>query len=378
MGGWLKNLHLRGVVFASVLISACVLTVPGWAQLVPKDGASQYWDGSRLITQGFGDDAIKIQSPVQGESRVVKIDGLFRRPLDFHEGRFWGLKSVDLPDGRVRLDLYSSTDAVHWSAELAIQKQIPEGRVYRILPVRGDTFLLVSSKTFIQGEATSPFALAKRDGKGGLKITGLLDLGLKYPWFIRANGTGFVVPSVPGWEFNPKLGRMIFGVGSNFIRTPNAILLPDMATGWMWILKTDTENPRLTCARLFGSMKDDMLADSWNREWAILGIQPRPDGHFLIASRTLEAVLHSREEEKHLKPITTPKGEPPDAQQAREIAQDREVLRFPKIEWWDLDPANGAIKPEPTPPGAPFELRMAGMVRAFRFHYEPIEQVVVE
>lgn len=348
------------------------------AQLVPKDGATQYWDGAKLITQDFGDDAIRIQSPVPGESRVIKVDGFFRRPLDFHEGRFWGLKSIDLPDGRVRLDLYSSLDAVHWSQELSISKQIPEGRIYRILPVKGDTFLLVSSKTFIKGEATSPFALAKRDGKGGLKFGALLDLGLKYPWFTRANGTGFVIPSVPGWEFNPKLGRLIFGVSANFLRTPDAILLPEMATGLMWILRTDTENPKLTCVRIFDALKDEVLVGTWNFEWAVLGIQSRPNGHFLIASRTLEAVLHSREEEKQLKPITSPQGEAQDAQRAREVAQDREVLQFPQVEWWDLDPANGAIKPEPTPPGAPFELRMAGMVRAFRFRYEPIERIVVE
>lgn len=54
------------------------------------------------------------------------------------------------------------------------------------------------------------------------------------------------------------------------------------------------------------------------------------------------------------------------------------MIEYPKVEWWDLDPKTCEVKPEPTPPGAPFELRMAGMVRAFRFKYQPIEQVVVE
>lgn len=348
------------------------------AQLVPRAGVSQYWDGAKLITMPPDDDVLKIESPIPGESRSIKLEGGFQHPLDFQDGIFWGLKQVDLPAGRIRLDLQSSKDGVHWNPEVSISKEIPEGRVYRVLPVHGDLFLLVASKTFIQGKSTSPFALAKRDGKGGLEVTELLDLGLKYPWFIPADGSGFVVPSVPGWEFNSKLGRMIFGVGSSFFRTPDAILLPDQFSGWMWILRTDSEHPKLTCIRLHKGMKDELLAGSWNWEWAILGIQPRPDGHFLIASRTLEAVLHSREEEGQLKPITTPKGESPEAQQARQLAQDREVVQFPKVEWWDLDPATGAVHSEPTPPGAPFELRMAGMVRAFRFRFEPIERVVVE
>lgn len=359
----------------AVWVMSCALLR---AQLVPKDQVAQYWDGPRLITQDFNDDSVKIQSPTPGESRVIKVDGLYRRPLDFHKGQFWGIKEQDLADGKVRLDVMSSRDAKQWTKEAWAWKQIPEGRVYRILAVKGDTYLLISGKTFVLDGKTSPFALAKRDASGELHLSRLLDLGLKFPWFTRDDGTGVRFAQTPGWQYNPKLGRLIFGIAANFARTPDAILLPEMATGWMWVLPTNTENPNLTCVRLFQLFKDEMLVNSWNTEWAVLGIQPRPNGHFLIASRSMEAVLHSREEEQHLKPITSPKGESQDAQQAREVAQDREVLRFPKVEWWDLDPENGSIKSEPTPPGAPFELRMAGMVRSFRFRYEPIEQIVVE
>lgn len=345
---------------------------------MPRDEVTQYWDGSRLITQEDGDDSIRIQSPVPGQSRKVKVNGLLERPLDFQQGRFWGILPNDLDNGAVRLDLMTSPDAKAWSRDAWIMKQIPEGRVYRVLPMMGDTYLLIAGKSFVLGEKASPFALARRNGTGELHLSELLDLALKYPWFTRDDGTGVRFPQTPGWQYTPKLGKLIFGVGANFMRTPDAILLPDMATGWMWVLPTTSEHPKLTCVRLFPSFKDEMLAGSFKWEWAVLGIQPRPDGHFLIASRSPEAVLRGREEERQLKPITSPAGESPEAQADRQAAQDREVIEYPKVEWWDLDPKTCEVKPEPTPPGAPFELRMAGMVRAFRFKYQPIEQVVVE
>lgn len=118
---------------------------------MPRDEVTQYWDGSRLITQEDGDDSIRIQSPVPGQSRKVKVNGLLERPLDFQQGRFWGILPNDLDNGAVRLDLMTSPDAKAWSRDAWIMKQIPEGRVYRVLPMMGDTYLLIAGKSFVLG-----------------------------------------------------------------------------------------------------------------------------------------------------------------------------------------------------------------------------------
>jgi hypothetical protein len=174
------------------------------------------------------------------------------------------------------------------------------------------------------------------------------------------------------------------------VRAGNHLVFAHQSYGRFVVLDTRTLKTRLV--RLFPKIEDKRLWDfeGLGFEHALLGMQPRQNGHVLIASRSEEAVLKARDLERKAQAQVLPVDhrDPARRQELLREAwqnQDRKDLvqnyrdvgaaQYPEVLWWDLDPETGTLTREPAPHGAPGELPRADLIRRFRFRFDVKEEV---
>ncbi|MFN8011105.1 MAG: hypothetical protein U0P81_06845 [Holophagaceae bacterium] len=285
--------------------------------------------------------------------------------------RFWALHLEPLGRRMRRFTLFDSADGQHWNPEAYYVEEAPGEAIGDLRPLDGGWYLLVAFTFFREGDTTSKLALGRKDDQGRVRIFRLLDMGLKQS--LAAKESDGV------WRIRPSYRFMSALMGLIPVRSSKGLLLPLPHSGDLWILDDSGDVPKLRRTRLFPSVEEGAPnpLSKVQIENAILGIQPRPDGSFLIASRTEEAVLKARTFDKGIEPIRDPKFVPtPERNKALADSQSASVKAYPGCKWWALDPTTGTLTEEITPPGMPDAFKTADEIRAFAFRITADDRVV--
>lgn len=358
----------RMIGFPILLILVC-LHLDAQVQNKPQDWMT--WDGNRVVTIGYYDSKnMRIESiEAQGSLSVQLKAPENALHMEFKDHAAWATVRGTNPRATY---LYRSLNLKTWEVNASYQGE--SGRANAIHHLDGKRYFLVSGPSgFYLKDKFSPYAMAEINDKGFLVLTELINLDLKEPLIFRvppgAND------STPKGDFNPKysaLMAMLFE--TPMIRYPGGLALVARRPGYVWLFDDQTGALKRS-VKLFSAVTEEKLGPPHQLEWAILGCQPRMNGHLLIASREEAAVLTALEAyptRKNLKFLED------EAQQKVNLDLDQASLsRWPQILWWDLDPATGTITEEQPPQNVPDRIWDLEMFHNFRFRFKPDGNLLV-
>ncbi|HJW34120.1 MAG TPA: hypothetical protein VJ505_12195 [Holophagaceae bacterium] len=328
------------------------------AQLVPLPRVEQRWEGGTVITSRLRERSFTISSP---DKRTIIKAPPDATDLHWAEGGAWCLRKINGDR-----DLYFTADGKSW--DLFSHFNVGDARVVHCLPLGGDRFFLIAipSKPFVLGLAMSPLALGRFNKDHGIKIEGLVDLGLGLVQRIPNSKDAKAAPAVSMRGLAKAAFPVIFS-DSSFIPLPEGFALLSDQAGIFWIF--DDRGALKREVRLFKSVTNERIKE-WDKiEHAVLGCQATSQGTILIASRPEDAVLLAREGFPRDETIETFKDP---AQRARIERLENDSLRaYPELEWWTLDPAEGRIWPTPAPQNTQSRFMSRDQVAAFQFRFLP-------
>jgi|GEM_PF-4749994 len=357
---------MRHSIFISlVAFFICELQIHAQVQNAHQDWMT--WDGNRVVwEEATTPPTLRFESPErQGDSipRLIGPEGSLG--LEFKDGAAWASVrgSADHPKATY---LYRSLNLKTWEVNATYLGE--QGRAVGIYHLDGKRYFMTSGvQGFSCQEKCSPFAIAEINDKGYLVIKDLVSLNLKEPLVFPAPTTAGG-PKGQG-EFNPKYSALMAVLFLNpMIRYPGGLALVAQRPGYIWLFD-DQSGALKRSIRLFSGVTEEKLGPPQELEWAILGCQPRTNGHLLIASREEDAVLFSRASfptYKNLKYIND------EAQHKLDHEQDAASLQhWPRILWWDIDPKTGSIAEEQPPQKVPRNICDFRVFRNFKFRFKP-------
>ena len=343
------------------------------AQIQNKPQDWTAWVGNRLaVVEQASSKILRLES-VEGSSfpevSLKAPEGTL--VLEFKDQAAWATVkgSEGMPD---RTLLYRSLNLKTWEVNCTYLGE--SGRANGIYHLDGKRYFLVSGPAFFTlAGKSSPYAIAHINDKGYLTLANLIELDLKLPLVQAAQG-----PADGGkskGEFNPKYSALLGMLfGNQLIRFPGGLALVAKRPGYIWLFDERMGSLR-RLVKVVPRVTEDRLGPPQQLEWAILGCQPRQNGHLLIASRDESAVLDavaSYPTRKNLKYLED------EAQQKANLEQEKaSLLRWPQIRWWDLDPEDGTLTEEPPPQGAPDRIWELQILHSFKFRYRPDGSVLV-
>ncbi|HJV89219.1 MAG TPA: hypothetical protein VJ623_02855 [Holophagaceae bacterium] len=339
------------------------LALQGQVQNRPQDWMT--WDGSQIAVVRSGEARkLVLESPGHEGSGAKVLEGPEGTTLlEYKDHAAWA--SVrDVRHGTPAMYLYRSLDFKTWEVNATYSGD--QGRARSIHHLDGKRYLLVSNPRFFTlGKRMSPYAIAEINEKGYLAITELVDLGLREPLVKASVSPGKAEAS---GEFNSKyIALLAMVLTTSPLRYPGGLALVARRPGYIWLLD-DRTGAVTRCVKVFPGVSEEKLGPPHELEWGLLGCQPRPDGHLLIASREEAAVLTGMEahpRNKHLSQLDN------EHQQRVNVAQDQaSISHWPTVLWWDLDPVSGKVTPEPAPQNVPHELLDLRSFQDFRFRFD--------
>lgn len=322
----------------------------------------------------------------------------------FGDDRAPGQKGRDLKELRATLYIYRNGGG-QWELWDTI-RMTPDHWITWLRPLEGGGYLLGGRFNDAEMHRADPLAIAKRNGHGKLVIHETEDVGLGGPAFIWGTPD---VPSDAGeaqaynynrprWMRNPALIGPLSALSpfARQYRVPGHLVFVGSHLGVFIVINARTGSVERTTRLL--DLPKEADAQPLAYEQAVLGVQPRPDGHLLIAARSAEAVQQSRTWKPDLPPpepvrlsFSESLGKSPEEQgEAMEMKQDQAKLdrarqaqearlkAFPDLVWWDFDPDTGAFRQEPPPEGVPDKFPSLAALQAFSFAYKPDGNLEIE
>lgn len=346
--------RVPNLLWGSILLAFSPgLIQPLWGQISLQPQDAQVWDGVRLIT---------VQRSLSGPfaGRIQEQDGStsFQLPSPSRrEG--WSVGQILVCEGRFfharfRKGAVLTPEGSFFEHEVQVWEdrawkpfataRLP-GLATAWFPLGEDRFLAtaVSPATFVEDKKPLPLAVLRRNDRQELIVERRMDTGLKRPFFDQG-------------------GRMSYGVLAtsllmgNWARTDDHLVLFSQF-GQFWVFDGAKGHLRRVM-HLYPGLDDKRLQEG-NLYPGLLGVQPRPNGHLLVAARREDAVL--------LAPISHPSRMVLAGTKDRTAWSDEVHRQYPHIDWWDLDPATGMIEPEIAPRGLP-EL-LSGEAAAMNFNW---------
>lgn len=406
-----RVIHLQGIP-----PSERAAMMRGLMDLNPSFAPAQVWDGGRLFETGSG--GIKELDQIQPLARFGQPprDMAWYFTFDVVEGaayawgfgddRASGQKGRDLQDLRRTLYIYRNGGA-RWELWDTLQTT-PDAFIGWVRPLEGGGYLLGGRFDDAEMHRADPLAVATRNGHGQLVIHDTEEADLGAPTFIW--GTPERVLSVdeaqsynynrPRWIHNRELlgaYDALLGAFSHQIRVPGHIVLVGRHLGIFIVISARTGKVERV-ARLFDDLPEDAMTTPEAYEYGLLGVQPRPDGHLLIAARSEDAVVQSRTWKPDLAPpepvrlsfteafgksaedqgdLLEEKQDAADRARAGEVREAR-LRHFPDLIWWDFNPDTGTFRRERAPDGVPEQFPSTAALRAFGFSFKPDGNLEIE
>lgn len=354
----------------AILLLGCV-SLPAQVQNKPQDWMT--WDGSRVVVIEHEDSrSLQIEPPESQGAPIIKLKGPDNTTiLDFKESAAWASVRGSTKNPKATY-LYRSLDLKTWEINATYLGE--RGRAWAIYHLDGKRYFMVSGPSFFSDQNEfSPFAIADINDKGFLILKNLVRLDLKEPIAIPNTLSG--VPQPASAIFNPKYASLLsMFITNRMIRYPGGLVLVAKKPGYIWLF--DNQSGALKRSiKLFSSVTEEKLGPPYQLNWAILGCQPRANGHLLVASREEDAVLYSMAgfpTQKSLKYIND------EAQHKLNRDQDTaSLLHWPRILWWDIDPKTGAVTEEYPPHNVPSQIWDLRVFQDFKFRFKPDGNLLV-
>lgn len=373
---------------------------------------SQLWEGGRLYEVGYGTlNQLDRISPVKNFG-TPPMDMAWYFTYDMVEGaayawafgddRASGQKGRDLKELRSTIYIYRNAGA-RWDPWGTIAG-LPYGSVSWLRPLEGGGYLLGGRFPDSEMHRQDPLAIVRSNGHGKLVVHETEDIDPSQPAFLYGRPSDLlkpqeVLPGVndqPRWFPNPKVFRIFSGFGTQTIRVPGHLVFLDLHLGRF--LTVDSRTGKVERRVDLYDLPEDAALNSGDFEYAVLGAQPRPDGHILIAARSAEAVQQSRTWKPDLAPqapirlsfaesfgksaedqgdLLEEKQAAADSARAADLREAR-LRQFPDLVWWDFDPDTGAFRQEPSPEGVPAKFPSCAALRAFSFSFKPDGNLEIE
>lgn len=388
----------------------------GLMDLNPSFAPPQVWDGERLFEAGCRviRELDQIQPPMALGSAPTDLGWYFNYDIvegaayawTFGDERAYGQKGRELHEIRRTLYVYRNGGA-RW--ELWDTLQAPKDAfIGWMRPLEGGGYLLGGRFENAEMRRADPLAVAKSNGHGKLMIQSTEDVDFGAPTFVWGHPSEVVPPREvtadikdgPRWFPNQKVIGAFDALSSSFarpIRVPGHIVLVGRHLGIFIVISSRTGKVERV-ARLFNDLPDDAMTAPEAYEFGVLGVQPRPDGHLLIAARSGDAVAQSRTWKPDL-PSPEPvrlsfteafgksaeeqgdlleeKQDTADRARAGEVREAR-LRRFPDLVWWDFNPDTGIFRRERAPDGVPERFPSTAALRDFRFSFKPDGNLEIE
>lgn len=382
----------------------------GLMDLNPSFAPPQVWDGGRLFETGSG--GIRELDRIQPLAQFGQPprDMAWHFTFDIVEGAAYawgwgenlasGQKGKDLQELRRTLYIYRNAGA-RWELWDTLKSTHP-AFIGWMRPLEGGGYLLGGAFQDAVMDRCDPLAIAKNNGHGVTRILDTEDAKLGAPAFVwgqpddqplDASESHAENYNRPRWIHNRKLlgaYDALMGAFSHPIRVPGHLVLVGRHLGIFIVINSRTGKVERT-EKLFGDLPDDAMTTPEAYEYGVLGVQPRPDGHLLIAARSEDAVVQSRTWKPDL-PSPEPvrlsfteaygkstedqgdlleeKQEAADFARAAELRETR-LRHFSDLVWWDFDPDTGAFRREPSPAGVPEKFPSCAALKAFSFAFKP-------
>ena len=168
------------------------------------------------------------------------------------------------------------------------------------------------------------------------------------------------IPGTQRWSLRKPFAAMdSLGIWTRFVHTEGRVVAVDGWHGLLLVFNAERGNLERVCT-LFGRDIADLSSED---EFAVLGVQPCPDGQLLLASRSMDAVLFSRKVHP-----TSGLGATVSAWQVGNYAtHQRSLDAYPDVLWWEFRPDGGTFHPVATPEGLPSRLLKPELLSGFRF-----------
>lgn len=353
----LKLLFLFIVVTTSALLHA---------QVYGGDQETLFWWKHQLVRDKG--DTLVVEGMTKKDRKTIEKDAFFKGPYDVFEDRFWTTKKLEGEANAMRLALYSSPDAHHWTHEGYLPVTRDE-RPIGIWPLQHDKFLAVYAWHILRGRESSPFAILKRGDTPQFDIDFLPKPG--FPGRLRKKESG-----TDSWVFTLENAMLSLTWGRRFVRTPSALVLCDTMAGYFWVVNTDREAPEIELLKLYPKLTGTYLGEkSDSIQPPLLTVQPMRDGQVVITSRSEEATFRSREVEQEFQFRAPPDPRKPLYPQGDEATKEQAyshgLTAFPDLMWWLLDPSTLTLKRMETPYGFSPHFRNLKQLREFTFTLEP-------
>ena len=345
----------------------------------------QGWDGDRLITQ----EGRKLRILRRSGAPVELALPPWTRYVDFREGVAWAIagdSDLDKSTNEERVAahrrtfLFRSFDLKRWEKvyEFNWSREVD---VNRFIPLEHDRFFLMGRFKFKAREEAALFAVAELDDQDRLRIRELVHLNLPGPELLFGIPPALIGKfKTPNWFPNPAFLRLGDVRHSPVLRYPGGFALISFNAGVLWTFDGDTGHLRKRI-EIFPSLGPDTWGETEPFTAAVLDAKPRPNGHLLVATRTLAAVTDAKNYFPELEP---PKSHlfgfdnedlddvfPDQAKHKleQEIATKR-LLKYGGIAWWDVDPDLGDVHPETPPLGVPTEFKSLRELENFNFRFK--------
>lgn len=372
------------ISFAIALLTACGGLLS--SQTLPRDQEQLIWEVDRVVRiTSMG--RVYFEGTTRKKTHEVQLGpGIFSPyHMDFADGAFW----VCLPD---RLDdkqnikrLYRSLDGKNREPVAWVPSIVSEGPVLGLYPLPDDRFLLISKRLFRKGKEVSFLAVGRMNEHQQVSIDNLIPVDLGTDALKGAESRQF--------DEDPHHLLYLSSFPAGRVRGQDFMLFVNSMAARVVVLDLETLHTRL--ARVFPGIPDKAYwtDEFFDFEHALLGIQPRRNGHFTLATRSEKAVLEARKTEIKLglnrfsappeatinqaKNLSTADRENPTRIEIRKAIESDGLVQFPDILWWDLDPETGKVTKIESPPGAPFEIHHAAKLREFRFRVTAKDEIKV-
>ena len=373
--------------------------------------ASQLWDSGRLFETGDG---------VLRELGLGKAQAFGKAPTDlawhltydlmdgaayawgFGEDRASGQQGRDLKDIRSTIYIYRNGGA-RWELWDTLTVP-PEAAITWLRPLEGGGYLLGGRFPDEEMRRQDPLAIARNNGHGRLIIHETEEIDPDHPAFLYGRPSEVLparnrVPGIndqPRWFPNPEALGFHGAWGTQTIRVPGHLVFIDLHLGRFLCVNARSGQVERQAA-LF-DLPEEALKAPMDYEFTVLGAQPRPDGHVLVAARSEEAILQSptwRPDLPQAAPVRLSASEAfgksaeeqgealemkqDEADRARaQQAKEARLKAFPDLVWWDFDPGTGAFRREPPPLGVPERFPSLATLNAFAFRFKPDGNLEVE
>lgn len=354
---------------------AMAIHLPMAAQNPPTPRPVVWVDSGKILVfdRENKDHPLTFETLKAGKIETVDIPPASSQPMiaaDFFDGSVWAIHRERLPQTEKTSSGWQST--LYRRSENLAWEKVGEFRtesfhLIRILPLGSGRFFGISGSPgsgFGDGrEEKKPFALLRLGKEGGrFDVERTIDAGLEKPFFQKAK-------SGQGWELHyPALSQAF--MNPPVLRYEGGFSIVDGRTGYIWMF--DANDGKLKRVfKLFSGVDEKKLVDPRDLSHALLGAQPRPNGHILLASRLEDAVLHAAQHTRRNLGSNLSDDEFKSIQPALEHFMNANVQLYPQVLWWDVDPSTGEVRPETPPQHFPEMLFSQAQMWAFDWRYKP-------